>query len=119
MDYKFDINIYDAIYEQVLSSISTHKLVGIDLVLGKIFDETGFNQIEDELFKDLVLYRLVYPKSKLKTTEYLFRFTQKNYLGDDIYRHMDKLYNTQKELVQEISYQHTLKVLPEGIQVDL
>lgn len=114
---EFDFNNYDAIYAQVLTSITSHKLVGIDLVLGKIFDEIGFNHIEDELFKDLVLYRLVYPKSKLKTTEYLYRFARKSYSEDEIYRYMDKLYNTQKELVQQISYEHTLKVLPQGIQV--
>lgn len=114
---EFDFNNYQDVYTQVLSSITSHKLVGIDLVLGKIFNEIGFNRIGDELFKDLVLYRLVYPKSKLKTTEYLSRFAQKNYSEDDIYRFMDKLYNTQKELVQQISYEHTLKVLPQGIQV--
>lgn len=114
---EFDFNNYDAIYAQVLTSITSHKLVGIDLVLGKIFDEIGFNHIEDGLFKDLVLYRLVYPKSKLKTTEYLYRFARKSYSEDEIYRYMDKLYNTQKELVQQISYEHTLKVLPQGIQV--
>jgi len=105
------------IYQQMLSSITSHKLVGIDLVLGKIFDEIGFNKIEDSLFRDLVLYRLVYPKSKLKTTEYLYRFAQKSYSEDEIYRYMDKLYNTQKELVQQISYEHTLKVLNQGVQV--
>ncbi|MDF1518390.1 MAG: hypothetical protein P1P79_10630, partial [Lutibacter sp.] len=42
------------IYQQMLSSITSHKLVGIDLVLGKIFDEIGFNKIEDSLFRDLV-----------------------------------------------------------------
>lgn len=114
---EFDFNNYDAIYAQVLTSITSHKLVGIDLVLGKIFDEIGFNHIEDGLFKDLVLYRLVYPKSKLKTTEYLYRFARKSYSEDEIYRYMDKLYNTQKELVQQISYGHTLKVLPQGVQV--
>lgn len=114
---ELDFNNYDTIYSQVLSSITSHKLVGIDLVLGKIFDEIGFNQIQDELFKDLVLYRLVYPKSKLKTTEYLYRFALKTYTEDDVYRYMDKLYNTQKELVQQISYQHTLNILPQGIQV--
>ncbi len=91
--------------------------MGIDLVLGKIFDKIGFNQVKDKLFKDLVLFRLVYPKSKLKTTEYLHRFAQKTYSEDDVYRYMDKLYNTQKELVQQISYKHTLKVLPHGISV--
>ncbi len=114
---EIDFLDYTSIYEKVLSSITSHKLVGIDLILGKIFDQIGFNKIQDELFKDLVLYRLVYPKSKLKTTEYLRRFSYKSYSEDDIYRYMDKLYNTQKELVQQISYAHTLRVLPDGISV--
>ncbi|MCX8149475.1 IS1634 family transposase [Thermaurantimonas aggregans] len=104
-------------YEQVLNTITSHRLVGVELILGKLFDEIGFNAIGDVLFKDLVLYRLVFPKSKLKTTEYLSRFAQKNYSEDEIYRYMDKLYNTQKELVQQISYQHTLKILQQGIQI--
>lgn len=114
---ELDFHDYDLFYSQVLSSITSHKLVGIDLVLGKIFEEIGFDRIKDELFKDLVLYRLVYPKSKLKTTEYLYRFAQKSYSEDDIYRYMDKLHRTQKELVQQISYNHTLQVLPNGISV--
>jgi transposase len=114
---EFDFKNYDRIYAQVLSSISSHKLVGVDLVLGKIFNEIGFNRLKDELFRDLVLYRLVYPKSKLKTTEYLSRFVQKMYSEDDIYRYMDKLYKSHKDLVEQISYEHTVKVLPQGIQV--
>lgn len=114
---EIDFESERRVYLDLLTSITSHKLVGIDLVLGKIFDHIGFNRIEDELFKDLVLYRLVYPKSKLKTTEYLSRFAHKLYSEDAIYRYMDKLYNSQKELVQQISYEHTLKVLPEGISV--
>jgi transposase len=114
---EIDFNDYDSIYNSVLTSITSHKLVGIELVLGKLFDEIGFNQIEDELFRDLVLYRLVYPKSKLKTTEYLHRFAQKKYSEDDIYRYLDKLYQTQKEVVQQISYSHTLTVLQHKISV--
>ena len=114
---KLDFNNEGSLYRNVLDNITSHKLVGIDLVLGKIFDEIGFNQIEDELFKDLVLYRLVYPKSKLKTTEYLYRYQQKNYSEDDIYRYMDKLYDSQKELVQQISFEHTQKVLGEQISL--
>ena len=114
---EIDFNDYNSSYTQVLSSIIAHKLVGIELVLGKIFDEVGFNQIGDTLFRDLVLYRLIYPRSKLKTTEYLYRYEQKEYSEDDIYRYMDKLHSTQKELVQSISYQHTLKVLKGDISV--
>lgn len=114
---EFDFYNERELYQDFLSSITSHKLVGIELVLGKIFNEIGFNKVENELFKDLVLYRLVYPKSKLKTTEYLYRYAQKSYSEDDIYRFMDKLHSTQKELVQQISYEHTLKVLNNNIQV--
>jgi transposase len=103
--------------ERAISSITSHKLVGIDLTIGKIFDQIGFNQIKDKLFRHLVLYRLVYPKSKLKTTEYLYRFEGTEYSEDEIYRYMDKLYNTHKQEIQRISYEHTLGLFPEGIQV--
>lgn len=104
-------------FQTALDSISGLKLAGIELTIGKIFDEIGFNQIEDELFRYLVLYRLVYPKSKLKTTEYLSRYEQKSYSEDDIYRYMDKLHSKQKERVQQISYEHTRSLFPDGIQV--
>lgn len=114
---EFDFSNSNQLIQNVLENITALKLSGIDLILGKIFDEIGFNKIEDSLFKDLVLYRLVYPKSKLKTTEYLYRFSQKQYSEDDIYRYMDKLYNKQKEIVQQISFDHTQFVLGTEISV--
>ncbi|MFS0490934.1 hypothetical protein [Leadbetterella byssophila] len=68
---ELDFSDSDAMIPSVLNNITAHRLIGIELVLGKIFDEIGFNQIKGELLRDLVFYRLVYPKSKLKTTEYL------------------------------------------------
>lgn len=108
---ELDFTNYHNLYTNVLSSIMSHRLVGIQYVLGKIFDDIGFNVIEDELFKDLVLYRLVYPKSKLKTVEYLRRYEQKDYSEDVIYRYLDKLHSSQKELIQQISFNHTKNVL--------
>jgi len=114
---ELDFSKEREVFERMISSITSHKLVGIELTIGKIFDQIGFNQIQDELFRHLVLYRLVYPKSKLKTTEYLYRYQQKEYSEDQIYLYMDKLYNSQKEDVQRISYEHTRGLFPEGIQV--
>lgn len=114
---EFDFSNSNQLIQNVLKNITALKLSGIDLVLGKIFDEIGFNKIEDDLFKDLVLYRLVYPKSKLKTTEYLYRYSQKNYSEDDIYRYLDKLYSKQKEIVQQISFNHTQFILEPDISV--
>lgn len=114
---ELDFDNEKSIFNNLLENITSLKLCGIDLVLGKIFDEIGFNKIKDELFKDLVLYRLVYPKSKLKTTEYLFRFSRKNYSEDEIYSYLDKLYDHQKETVQQISFEHTQFILGSEISV--
>lgn len=117
LSVEIDFDNYRDKYHQFFHSITAHRLAGIDYVLGKLFDEIGFNKIEDELFRDLVLYRLVYPKSKLKTTQFLYRYQQKSYSEDDIYRYMDKLHSTQKQQVQQICYEHTCKTL--GSQVSM
>jgi transposase len=73
--------------------------------------------VKDELFKKLVIARLCFPASKLKTTDYLRQF--QSYIVDEnkIYRYLDKLHNTQKERVQQISYEHTKKILNGNISV--
>jgi transposase len=114
---QLDFNQTEAQLNLFLNSVESLQLVGIDLLLGKLFDEIGFNKIKDSIFKQLVLYRLVYPSSKLKTTEYLYRFQGISWDENKVYRYLDKLYNTQKELVQQISYQHTLKVLGNHPQI--
>lgn len=53
------------------------QLLEPELILGKIFDETGFNKISDELFRHLVLARLIYPVSILILREENYQ----NHLG--------------------------------------
>ena len=60
-----DTHFFSTVYENIQSI----QLLGPELVLGKIFDEIGFNKINDELFRHLVIARLVYPVSKLKTLD--------------------------------------------------
>jgi transposase len=99
------------------NSISSIRLVGPELILGKLFDEIGFNKIPDELFRHLVIGRLCYPVSKLKTTDYLFKYKGIEVAVTNIYRYLDKLHSKQKDLVQSISYEHTVKVLDNKISV--
>ncbi len=103
--------------EQFLSSIEQLRLIGLELLLGKLFDEIGFNAINSEFFKQLTIYRIAFPKSKLRTTEYLRRYTHIDWNEDKIYRYLDKLHNEQKEQIQQISYKHTLKILNSVINV--
>ena len=86
-------------------------------MLGKIFDAIGFNAIKDELFRHLVITRLVYPVSKLKTIDYLYKYKGIFIEKDKIYRYLDKLNNKHKEQIQNISYEHTLAVLQNKIAV--
>ncbi len=114
---EFDFSNTDLFVEQFFDSIISMKRVGYDLLLGQIFDDIGFCKIKDEYFRELVLARVAFPKSKLKTTEYLYRYKQIDWDEDQLYRYLDKLHNTQKELVQQISYQHTLQILNNNISV--
>lgn len=92
-------------------ALQSFRLVGPELLLGKIFDEIGFNKIKDELFRHLVITRLVYPVSKLKTADYLYKYKNEQIDVERIYRYLDKLYNTQKQNIQQISYDHTVQIL--------
>ena len=112
-----DFESTDDLFAKFIAGIKQVNIKGSELLLGKLFDEIGFNQIEDELFKKLVIARLCFPASKLKTTDYLKQFHSFQVDEDKIYRYLDKLYNTQKERIQQISYKHTLKILHNTISI--
>ena len=114
---EFDFEQVDKLFEQFLSGINSIRVIGPSLLLGGIFDAIGFNAIPDELFRKLVLARLCYPASKLKTTEYLRRYEGFIVDEDQVYRYLDKLNKTQKRQVQCISYKHTQRVLGQQISV--
>ena len=46
--------------DSFINYIQTLNLIGPELLIGKIFDEIGFNKIEDELFRHLVITRSGY-----------------------------------------------------------
>jgi transposase len=108
---NFDIEKERAIIDLFFNGIDQIRLLGPELLLGKLFDEIGFSRIKDKLFRTLVLTRLVYPVSKLKTTDYLSKYNGSAIDVERIYRYLDKLNGKQKETIQQISYEHTLKIL--------
>lgn len=111
-----DFEQKDHLFDEFLGSIQQIKVGGTSLILGKLFDEIGFNAIKDELFKMLVLARICYPFSKLKTVDYLRRYEDYSTSEDLIYLYLDKLQSEHKRTVQNISYKHTLQVLGNTIQ---
>jgi len=114
---EFDFEDKDKLFEQFIKGIKQIRVAGVELLLGKIFDEIGFSAVKDELFRKLVLARLCYPASKLKTTDHLRRYEQYETDEDKIYRYLDKLNKTHKRIVQQISYRHTLQILGGSISI--
>ena len=69
-----DIDGQRELFDKFISSIQQITVVGTELLLGKLFDQIGFNQIKDDLFRQLVLARLCFPVSKLRTIDYLKKY---------------------------------------------
>ena len=108
------------------------KVVGPELIFGRLYDYVGFKSIPSEMFRHMVICRLYNPGSKLKTADYLERYLHVSYSISKIYRFLDNLcYRKEpiedakpgtdrakkksetdyKSLVEQISFDHTKKVV--------
>ena len=113
------VNRDDAKLEVFISDLSNDQIqvIGPELIFGKIYDALGFNQIESDLFRHLVITRLFHPGSKLKAIDYLSRFLNIDLKVDEIYRFLDKLDKQLKEQVEQIAFEHTKRVLGGKISI--
>ncbi len=96
--------------ERFLNNIDNVLINGTQLLLDEVYDSIGFNRIPDGILRHLVIARVSQPKSKLATVDYLKSYYDEDVDLNHIYRYMDKLYNTQMELAQQISVEHTREI---------
>jgi len=104
----------DAVVDNFVDSISNEHLqiVGPELILGKIYQKIGYPADGgNNFFRNLVLCRLVYPGSKLKTTEYFKKHLNLDISVYSIYRFLDELHSRLKNSIEEITFHYTQKVL--------
>src|SRR3989339_552931 len=103
----------ELIIENFLAELSNAQIhtIGPELIFGKLFDRLGFGIIKEKLFRHIVIARLAYPTSKLKTVDYLYRYRGIKVEIDAIYRFLDKLNNKYKESVEKVAYEHSKKIL--------
>lgn len=109
----------DMLIEQLFSSIQNSHIrtVGPELIFGRIYNKIGFEAINEDLFRHLVIARLAFPLSKLKTAEYIFRFQGKQVDVDTIYRFLDKINNRLQKKIEQIAFAHTKEILGGSIGV--
>ena len=104
---KFERDVVDYFF----NNIEHILLNGAQLILNQVFKLTGFDRIEDPEFRQLVITRICQPLSKAATVDYL-----RSHFGEEVhlyqlYEYLDKLHETQKEKVEQISVEHTRKIL--------
>lgn len=95
---------------RVVENMDSVLINGTQLLLNQVYDSIGFNRIPDDILRHLVIARVSQPRSKLATVSYLKSYYDEDVDLNRIYRYMDKLYNTQMELAQQISVEHTRKI---------
>jgi len=105
--------LFDSAWEPKISELTNDdiRIIGPELVFGRIFDHLGFNQIKDQLFKDLSISRITHPGSKLKLSEYLRENNREEVSVDRIYYFLDRLSSRYKQQVEQISFNYTKKLL--------
>lgn len=124
-----DAAAYDAVFAGIRQD--QLRLVGPELVYGRLFDRIGFNGVrtsDDELFRSLVVTRLYRPGSKLKTLRYMAYFMNRYYGEDKVYRFLDELCwrpdakrpessHDVKHDVEQVTFNQTRKVLGGSVAV--
>lgn len=103
-----DLVIQNFVKHMVNAQVHT---IGPELIFGTLFDRLGFDVIPEKLFRHIVIARLAYPTSKLKTADYLYRYQGITVGVQTIYRFLDHLQSTYKDQVEHIAYTHTKRTL--------
>src|SRR5690606_36957132 len=114
---QIPFNNEEQIADSVLESVEKITVSGTELLLDKVFNDSGFNVIKTQSFKWLVYSRIWCQASKLKTCDYSPTYHGPDFQVQDVDSYMDKLYNDYKETVQMISLEQTKKVLGGSINI--
>ena len=110
----------DLVVESFVTSIANEHLqiVGSELILGKIYQLFQFPEDGSRnYFRNLVLCRLVYPGSKLKTVEYFRQHLNTEVSVHTIYRYLDELNSKLKPEIERLTFEHTYGLLKGNIGV--
>lgn len=99
------------VIEYLLSNVEKVLLNGTQLILNQVFKIVGFDSVDDDILKHLVIARLSQPMSKSATVDYLKSYFDEDIQLHKIYRYLDKLYDTQQERIQQLSVEHTKRIL--------
>lgn len=100
------------------------RVIGDELIFGKLFKDIGCSNIplaqikDQEIFKALVISRLLYPGSKLYLIDYYHIYKKQKIDKNRIYRFLDTIYKDDLKIqIEECIFNHTKKIMNNTIKV--
>ncbi len=99
--------------DKVFASLQNTNIgtVGPEIIFGRIYEYIGFGAIKEPVFRHLVISRIAFPLSKLKTVDYLYRYQGKSFEIDAVYRFLDKLTSKLKSVILNLPMFGLLKIM--------
>lgn len=92
------LSLFPNLEDKPVAKLLNWHISGFHQVFGAVYDRIGF---PNNLLRDLVIARIVYPKSKTATVRYLDRYLGVHVSKDRIYRFLDTL---GKDTLTKIAY---------------
>ena len=86
--FNKQLSLFSASNTTIMAKLVNWRITGFHQVFGHIYDSIGF---PNNILRDLVVARIVYPKSKLATARYLDQYLGITFSEDKIYRFLDTL----------------------------
>ncbi|MCB0512004.1 MAG: IS1634 family transposase [Bacteroidetes bacterium] len=124
---ELEPNLFDFVEYQNKKQTLTNKdmrVIGDELIFGKLFKDIGclnipFTKTQNlELFKALVISRLLYPGSKLYLIDYYNIYKKQKIDKNKIYRFMDTIYQDDLKLkIEKCVFTHTKQIMDDTITV--
>jgi transposase len=105
--------LFDLVQEPSISELTNDsvRIIGPELIFGKIYDRIGFNIFQEPLLRHMVISRITHPGSKLQLSNYLSATGEQEISVYSIYRFMDKLNSKLKDKIEDVSFNYTKKIL--------
>lgn len=93
------------------AKLANWRITGFHQVFGTVYDQIGF---PDTLLRDLVVARIVYPRSKAATRRYLSRYLGITIKKNRLYRFLDTL---DKDQLTKVAFDFVAVRHPQGISI--
>lgn len=100
---KDQLSLFSETKKSFKAKLLNWHITGYHLVFGQVYDVVGF---PNNMLRDLVICRIVHPKSKTATVRFLQHYLGINLSKDRIYRFLDTL---DKEKLTDIAYDFVSK----------